>query len=340
MTILFFSRLFYPHIGGVEKHVFEISKRLIKKGHKVIVITENYQSLSVIDNVEGIKIIRINAGHEGSLKKFTVWFNLIKYFKLIKSADIIHCHDIFFWYLPFRCILPFKKNYTTFHGYEGNNIPNKQSIFMHKLAEKLSYGNICIGGFYKKWYGTNPTYISFGAVEEQLIENGKKIKKPNKDIMFLGRLENETGFMKYLKTLKRINLKLDVFGEGSLEKEARKYVKDNGLRVNFKGFLGNATDYIPEYKYVFTSRYLGILEAMALKRPVFAEYGNKVKKDYLQMTPFAKYISISKNSTEIIKEFNAYKINNSNINLDKAYDWVKDKNWEGMVNIYSKLWKF
>ena len=29
MNILFMSRLFYPHIGGVEKHVLEVSKLLI-----------------------------------------------------------------------------------------------------------------------------------------------------------------------------------------------------------------------------------------------------------------------------------------------------------------------
>ena len=48
MTILFFSRLFYPHIGGVEKHVWEIARRLTKKGNRVIVVSEEesevYQS--------------------------------------------------------------------------------------------------------------------------------------------------------------------------------------------------------------------------------------------------------------------------------------------------------
>jgi hypothetical protein len=48
---------------------------------------------------------------------------------LIKEADIIHCHDVFFWYLPFRFLFPQKKVYIPFHGYEGNNPPNKRKIF-------------------------------------------------------------------------------------------------------------------------------------------------------------------------------------------------------------------
>lgn len=42
MIVVFFSRVFYPHVGGVEKHVFEISKILVKKGYKIIVFTEHF----------------------------------------------------------------------------------------------------------------------------------------------------------------------------------------------------------------------------------------------------------------------------------------------------------
>ena len=151
MTIIFFARLFYPHVGGVEKHVLEVGKKLIEKGYKVYIITENQESLPEKAEVEGINIYRINAGKEGRLKKFRIWSQLWKYRKLINNAEIIHCHDIFFWYLPFRFLSPFKKVYTTFHGYEANSIPTRKAIFMHKIAEKLSWGNICIGNFYKKW---------------------------------------------------------------------------------------------------------------------------------------------------------------------------------------------
>ena len=40
VRILFLTRSFYPSIGGVEKHILELSKVLIAKGHKISVITE------------------------------------------------------------------------------------------------------------------------------------------------------------------------------------------------------------------------------------------------------------------------------------------------------------
>ena len=41
MNVLFFAKSFYPNIGGVEKHLLEISNRLIEKGFKITVITED-----------------------------------------------------------------------------------------------------------------------------------------------------------------------------------------------------------------------------------------------------------------------------------------------------------
>ena len=119
MKILFFSRLFYPHIGGVEKHVFEVSKLLVKKGHEVTVITEQYSpELKLRKMIEGIEVFRIPKYKEGKFKKFKIWKWTLNNNQLIKNADIVHCHDVFFWYLPFRLLFPFKKVITTFHGHE------------------------------------------------------------------------------------------------------------------------------------------------------------------------------------------------------------------------------
>src|SRR3989344_9154038 len=215
MTILFLTRLFYPHIGGVEKHVLEISKILVGKEHSVTVLTEKFErGLLDTDEIDGIKIIRIDNGKEDWFKKFRIWWQLWKLRNLIRDAGIVHVHDVFFWYLPFRFLYPSKKVLTTFHGYEGNKIPGFKSKLIHKIAEKLSKGNICVGDFLKKWYGTKPDYVTYGAVEipnhKSQITNKYKIQNTRLDsakrakfkILFIGRLEEETGIMEYLKALK------------------------------------------------------------------------------------------------------------------------------------------
>lgn len=42
MKVLFVSKYYFPHIGGVERYVYEASKLLINRGIDVSVITEKY----------------------------------------------------------------------------------------------------------------------------------------------------------------------------------------------------------------------------------------------------------------------------------------------------------
>ena len=42
LNICMVSGFFYPNIGGVETHIFELSRHLISLGHKVIIITHQY----------------------------------------------------------------------------------------------------------------------------------------------------------------------------------------------------------------------------------------------------------------------------------------------------------
>jgi len=345
MNVLFFSRLFYPHIGGVEKHVLEISKRLVKNGHLVVVITENH-SYKDLEVLEGIQIYRMRVGNSEFLKKFRVWWWLYKHKFLIKKADVIHCHDVFFWYLPF---IPFyKKNvYTTFHGYEGNEIPGVKAKIMHKIAEKMSKGNICIGKFLRKWYGTKPTLVSYGAVS--LIKNTKVVVKSYKSrfsVVFVGRLEEETGILEYLRAVKRLTdkdykISLTVLGSGSLMHEAKRWAKKDNIDVRFLGFVSHTQKNIENTDVVFSSRYLGILESLAIKKYTFAVYNNQIKKDYLTMTPFAGFISISKDAQGIADEFEDMVINKNRTiyKIEKGFVYAKEQTWEKMVDLYLSLWK-
>lgn len=345
MKVLFLSRLFYPHIGGVEKHVLEISKILVAKGHDVTVLTEKYdKSFSKEEKIGKIRIIRIDTGEENWFKKFKVWKNVWSNRKLIIDADIIHAHDVFFWFLPFRFVFLTKKIFVTFHGYEGNNLPGFKAKLSHKIAEKLSRGNICVGDFLKKWYGTKPDYVIYGGVN--LPKNTKVIKiSKNIKFLYLGRLEEETGIMEYLKALvllrnKIFKFELTILGDGSLLEKAEKFAKKNKINASFKGFQKNIEKYLRQCDFVFTSRYLGILEASSFKKFVFAVYNNQIKKDYLEMSSFAKFISISKDYKELSDQIKYFLKNNLKKNqmIDKGHDWVKDQTWGGMTNLYIDLW--
>ncbi len=348
MTILFLARRFYPNMGGVETHVLEVGKRLVKSGHSVIVVTEilsekklkkNY--LKKQDIVNGIEIIRINVGSNDRFKKFRIWREFWKIRSTVNKADIIHCHDVFFWYLPFRFLYPGKRVFTTFHGYETNFPPSKKAVIIRKLSELLSNGNICIGEYIKKWYGTKPNYVIYGGVEKlkdfSLKENRHPIYKPK--IVLIGRLEADIGVKIYLKSLeflKRRNSKFyfQALGDGSLKKEIKKYGK-------VLGFIENIGIVIKTSDIVFASSYLLMLEALVLRKKIIAVFDNPLKEDYLKMSPFANFIYICKNAKEVVQVIESEQKSpwKNKSMIDNGYKWAKAQTWDEVVSIYLKLWR-
>ncbi|GAG82022.1 unnamed protein product, partial [marine sediment metagenome] len=91
------SRQFYPFMGGTEKYIFEISKRIINYEFNCRVLTLNYSiinkklKLSDYEKNECGEIFRI-PGFGHYKKPFPLRVPL----KLFKWADIVHIHDVRF----------------------------------------------------------------------------------------------------------------------------------------------------------------------------------------------------------------------------------------------------
>jgi len=331
MNILFLSRRFYPDIGGVEKHVFEISKILIEKGNNVTVLTESEGKEM---NLAGMKIIRLPKIEDSWFKKFKIWIWFIKNIEIIKSAEVVHAHDVFYWYLPFKFMFLSKKCFITFHGYENYPI-KKRAIIVRKISEKLSDGNIIVGDFIKKWYKTQPNYVIYGGTN--IPENtSEAIQK--KSAVFIGRLDYHTGILDYAKSIELVrekipDFKFTIVGDGEELKRLKKF-KPLGAKKE-------VSKYLSSNNYAFVSRYLSILEALAHKRLVFALYDNPVKEDYLRMASFAKYIVIE-NSAEKLAERVIYFVKNPKYSkklTENGFIWVKNQTWEKVAMTYINLWK-
>lgn len=316
----------------------EVSKLLAKKGFGIIIITEHYdETLKMQEKLGNILIYRMSIPTENWFKKFFIWAWLWRHRTLMQKADIIHCHDVFFWYLPFRFLFWRKPVYITFHGYESYPV-KKSAIAIRKLSEILSWGNICIGGFIKKWYSTIPTYATWGGVEisksNHLESLGKELK-----ILFLGRLEEENAvkiYLNCLELLKTQGIKFNFLacGDGLFRKQAERYGR-------VLGFVKDTGRYIADANVVFASSYLSMLEAMVSGRLVFAGYDNPVKKDYLKMSPFSKYI-ITANSPNVIKDKILYYLKHPSKmrnKIMKSRKWANNQSWDHVVETYLKLWR-
>lgn len=332
MTVVFLSSSFYPAIGGVEKHAIEVAKRLSKKGYKIVVIAEgNTNEKFKIDNID---VHKFYFGEKGWLKKFRIWLKLWKKRNLLRNADIVHCHDVFLWYFPFRFLYLQKKVYTTFHGYETKFPISAKAVFIRKLSEKLSFGNICVGEFIKKWYGTKPNYVTYGAADKVQAKESRN-KKSITRILFIGRIEKDTGVEIYLKALSILGekIKFEVCGDGFERAEFEALGKVHG-------FVKNVTPYILKSDIVFASSYLSIITALSFKKPVFAVYDNPLKKDYLTMTPFSKFITITgspKTLADKVKSVDRNKSVKKKTNL--GYEWTKEQTWNKLTKLYLNLFE-
>ncbi len=335
MKILFLTRLFYPHIGGVEKHVYYLSKELLRKDHAITVVAERHNAvLPLSETFEGIAILRIPMPKSQSLKKFSIWWWFLHPLQTVRDADVVHCHDVFFWFLPFRLLFPKKPVYTTFHGYESYPI-RFQAIVVRKLSEFLSFATVCIGDFMKKWYGAKPDVVLYGGVELPKVQ--KKPKFPNAAV-FVGRLDEQTGILDYCSAAVRIqkdnpSFVLMVYGEGQLQKLLSR-------EIQYKGVTKSTQNTLQEYQFAFVSRYLAILEAMSVKRLVFALYNNPLKKDYLLLSPFASLIVSVKNAEELSERV-VYFLEHPETEqelVENAYEWVKRHTWSKVSEAYLRLW--
>ena len=234
-----------------------------------------------------------------------------------------------------------KKLYITFHGWEGDIPPRKSVILKRKIVEKLASGNICIGHFIQKWYGTKADMVSYGGVKR--VDNLSTNKEEY--ILFIGRLANDTGIWDYIKVWKDVsvqhsNLKFVICGDGILQKDIEQYVKEQNIeRIIFKGFTANVETYIKDAKVIFTTGYLGLLEAFSYKKNVIAIYDNELKKDYLEMIPNYKNMMwvVNNDKDNVIRAIN--EAVEDTIKQEVAYRYSLENSWGKVKEDYYRLWK-
>lgn len=331
MNILFLTRLYYPHIGGVEKQVKKLSSKLTKRGFDIKIITEKFdRSLPENESINGVEVIRINYPKIRYIGLIYIWVWLIINNKYFRWAEIVHTHGVFVWYWPFRFIFPKKPIYTTFHGWEGVYPIPRKNILLRKIAAALSWKNIVIGKFVEKHYGIKADKVLHTSVD---APRNQHFKKDNKMVLYVGRLDEDTGLRKILKALSYIkDYKVVFCGDGPLSNECKKYGK-------VLGFV-NPDPYYRRAFICLSPGVTSILEAFTYKCLIITTYDSPVKKDYLRMTPFYKWIVVENSPKKLARRIIYYSknINKTNSKIEKAYKWVSNQNWDNATQAYLDLW--
>lgn len=349
--ILVLSHFFYPHVGGVEDHVLEISQRLNQMGFELDILTKRHQlELPAQDTYQDSKIRRIAFPEIKFLGLIILWLKLF-WFLLVEGHiwqyDLIQIHDVFIWYLPFRILFPFKKVVLTMHGWEGQwPIPQK-NIWLRRLSAKLSNYVICVGQYIEDYYQVEADLLTYGGIDdhdwvsqEKLIDKHTAGRGQEVKILYLGRLAPDTGLQLFLRSLasleqEDVEFQVKFAGQGKLAEECR-------VRGELLGWTTgeDLERLLQESQICFASGYLSALKSLAGGCLTVTACETQLKQDYWLNSPFADRIFCADDSLQLEKFLAEYITQPSRFlsRVQRGHSWSRHQSWDKLAGDYQQIY--
>ena len=280
--------------GGIARVVNDLSKRLIKDGHEVTVITYKEGNAPYYELDKGVKVYRVD-NFMINANNFIDWimqlnFNLVaKASEIIQKEgkfDVIHAHD---WLVAYAA-KTLKQSFdipliSTIHATEaGRNsgIRDEQQRYINDTEWMLTYESteVIVNSNYMKGelqrlFGlpfekinvvpNGVSAVNYSGIERDYDFRRRYAMDNEKIILFMGRLVYEKGIQHLIAAMPKIlngyhDAKLVVAGKGGMIDELKAQANSLGLgeKVYFAGYI-NGKDVAKLYKAadvsVFPSTY-------------------------------------------------------------------------------------
>ena len=145
-TILMCSDFFYPNYGGVEQHMFQLAQFLMRRGHKVVMMTHAYDDRAGVRYMTGgLKVYYVPVTPFRLQNTFPIIWGSFPIFRDIivrECIDIVHCHQAFST-LAHESLMHagIMGKHTVFTDHSLFGFADASSILMNKLL-KFSLSNI------------------------------------------------------------------------------------------------------------------------------------------------------------------------------------------------------
>lgn len=274
MKILMLTWEYPPRIvGGIARVVNDLSKRLIKDGHEVTVVTYREGNAPYFEDDKGVKVYRID-NYIINPNNFIDWIMQMNFNMVAKASeiiakegkfDIIHAHD---WLVAYAA-KTLKNSYdtpivSTIHATEsGRNsgIHDETQRYINDTEWMLTYESteVIVNSNYMK----RELQSLFGLPFEKInvVPNGININMfsgierdyefrrqyaldNEKIILFMGRLVYEKGIQHLISAMPKIlqryhDVKLVIAGKGGMTDELKAQVNSMGIenKVYFTGYM-------------------------------------------------------------------------------------------------------
>lgn len=260
-TYCFFTAHYLPHLGGVERYTFNLAKKLVSEGMRVIVVTSEMAGEEEMSVSEGIEIIRTDAVPfmNGRLP-------------LMKFSDRNRKIILYLERQEISCVIINTKFYPiTYIGAKFAKKNHIAAIVIEHGTGHLKFDNVFIdrlGEFYEhimarlifrqcknfagvseecniwlKHFGISAIGVLYNAIDYAYIQAiGNECEKSKCfDITYTGRILKEKGVEKLIKAFlmlsdKYCDMELNIVGDGpDMEEILRKY--DKYEKIHFLGKL-------------------------------------------------------------------------------------------------------
>jgi len=292
----------FPPACGIGNYVSNLSDKLTRRGHEVVIITRGGPKWQVTtyDNLVVYKLPFIMA-YPFHVDIHGLFVN--RFLKTIaQDIDLVHVHTP----LP-PAIITQLPIVTTFHTphfadfYSTDLVNIRQAlirflaIFDYRIEKSLIHSSNILSSVsegvkidLERYYQTNPRQIRvFGnAVSDRFLNsaNSLSIEKDDLKILYVGRFDYRKGLLDLVESMKIVTrsvagARLVLVGEGSLLPQVIRRIKELDLQkqVEIKGFVSREeviAHYLSASIFVLPSHYEGLattsLEAMACKAAVVA----------------------------------------------------------------------
>lgn len=374
MKICMYTSEFPPDIGGISTYVYNLSKRLIERGHKVTVITRGTWKETSFEKVEGIDVYRVKF-----IPSFPSPFKIHQIFisKLLKSLksdfDLIHIHGTLVPVEPvFNSSLP---TIFTSHGASKKKLEHMETRTLHFFIVKL---------FRKGLFGIEEeivkksdiiTAVSLSSADDlttyhpvkkqiTIVHNGvdtnffTPVKKKTElnSILYTGRLEVFKGLFDLIESAgpvckKYPSARFILIGTGTILESLKKHVSKLNLDDNFlftgrlskseiiKYYQNSTIFVLPSYREGFPT---SLLEAMSCGIPSIA---TNVEGNFELIKNGDNGLLVPPKSPDKLAESIIYLLDNEEFrsrigdnarkHIVKNYDW--ERITDGFENLYRQL---
>lgn len=293
LRVLLVTARYFPYMGGIETHVYEVARRLAKFNVDTTVLTTDPKGHAPsFENADGVKIRRVPA-----LPRDRDYYLAPDIYRVVREGnwDVVHCQGVHTFVPPLTMLACRRANIpyvVTFHtGGHSSRLRNAfRSVQWTVLRPLLARARRFIAvskfeqTFFSEWLQLPPESFDF-------IPNGSDLPRiekpiPNTDeplIISIGRLERFKGHHRVIAALPFVleqspRARLMILGSGPYERELRHLARQMNVaeRVEFKmipvGERARMAETLAGASLVTLlsdaeSNPVAIMEALALGRP-------------------------------------------------------------------------